>query len=346
MKTFVEVENLSKTFGTTPVVRGVSLTVPQGTFLALLGPSGCGKTTTLRMIAGLETPDAGRILIDGHVVNEGAGHHVPPEQRGLSMVFQSYAVWPHKSVGENVEYPLRLQRLGQHERDLRVQEALGWVRLSGFEARMPHELSGGQLQRVALARALVARPKVLLLDEPLSNLDALLREELRHEIATLRARLGTTMIYVTHDQAEALALADSIAVMNKGEVEQFAPPDVVYNDPASEFVAHFVGGANVIEGVVQGRGFAVGEVVFTLPPDALGEPGPASLVVRPEDVLIDPVGTRLPLAVKAFMGATTEFRFTVGATQLRAIAPHHPAAVGDKLGVSFKKAKLFSKRLR
>ena len=184
----VELTGLRKSYGSTPVVKELSLSIASGELVALLGPSGCGKTTTLRMIAGLETPDAGKISIDGREV-DAPGVHLPPEARGLGMVFQSYAVWPHRTVAENVEYPLKLKGLGRSEREAKVKEALGWVRLDALAARRPDALSGGQLQRVALARALVADPQVLLLDEPLSNLDVQLREELRAEIAFLRARL-------------------------------------------------------------------------------------------------------------------------------------------------------------
>src|SRR5262245_52896715 len=254
----VRLEAVHKAYGKNPIVKGLSLEVARGEMLALLGPSGCGKTTTLRIIAGLERADAGKVLIDGREVNA-----LPPEARGLGMVFQSYAVWPHKTVAENVEYPLKLK--GIEGRAAKVREALAWVRLEALADRMPHALSGGQLQRVALARALVASPKVLLLDEPLSNLDAALREELRAEIAALRARLGTTMIYVTHDQSEALALADRVAVMNHGVIEQLAPPRELYEQPKTPFVAAFVGGANVLDGTVDGADFVCGAQRLQLP---------------------------------------------------------------------------------
>ncbi|MER2561990.1 MAG: ABC transporter ATP-binding protein [Myxococcaceae bacterium] len=330
----VELVEIEKSFGATAVVKKLSLEVKEHELLALLGPSGCGKTTTLRMIAGLERPDTGVIRLAGAVVDQGATF-VQPEKRGLGMVFQSYAVWPHKSVFENVAYPLQLRR----ERDVeaRVMEALGWVRLSALAQRRPHELSGGQLQRVALARALVGRPKVLLLDEPLSNLDVALREELRGEIASLRAKLGTTMILVTHDQGEALALADRVAVMNKGVIEQLAAPDIVYREPATPFVAGFVGGANVIEGEVRDGRFTTGSDSFVV----TAPNGPTTLVVRTEDIVIGE-GTSLTLQAKLFLGSTTEYRFALGANVLRVTgASIEGLKPGSTAAVALKAVRLF-----
>ncbi|MCA2980892.1 MAG: ABC transporter ATP-binding protein, partial [Myxococcaceae bacterium] len=316
--TAVELLEIEKAFGPTAVVKKLSLSVREGELVALLGPSGCGKTTTLRMIAGLERPDRGRVLLSGQLVDDGATF-VAPERRGLGMVFQSYAIWPHKTVFENVAYPLRLKR----PTDVAgaVKQALGWVRLEAFGERRPHQLSGGQLQRVALARALVGAPKVLLLDEPLSNLDVALREELRGEIASLRAKLGTTMILVTHDQAEALALADRVAVMNRGVIEQLAPPDVVYREPATPFVAGFVGGANVLDGEVRDASFVSHGVTFPLPAGTAAQAGPGTLVVRAEDVHLGDGGPALPLEARLFMGSATEFRLALGASVLRATGP-------------------------
>jgi ABC-type Fe3+/spermidine/putrescine transport system ATPase subunit len=324
------------------VVRGLTLEVREGELVSLLGPSGCGKTTTLRMLAGLEHPDAGVIRIGGEVV-AGPGVRVPPERRGLGMVFQSYAVWPHRTVEANVAYPLALRRLPRAEVATRVQEALRWVRLEALAARMPHELSGGQLQRVALARALVARPRVLLLDEPLSNLDAALREELRAEIAALRARLGTTMVFVTHDQGEALALSDRIAVMNRGVIEQVDAPERLYREPATPFVAGFVGGANVFAGEVRGGAFHCSgrDVVFPLPEELRGRTGPGTLVVRPEDVELGTEGTPLPLSARLFLGHAAEYRFPVGDTLLRVVGPSLEVRAGQVLPVRIRKAKLF-----
>jgi iron(III) transport system ATP-binding protein len=331
----VQLEQVHKAYGKNPVVKGLSLEVARGEMLALLGPSGCGKTTTLRIIAGLEHADRGRVLIEGREVNA-----LPPEARGLGMVFQSYAIWPHKSVAANVEYPLKLQ--GAQDRAAKVKQALSWVRLEALADRMPHALSGGQLQRVALARALVAGPKVLLLDEPLSNLDAALREELRAEIAALRARLGTTMLYVTHDQAEALALADRVAVMNHGVIEQLAPPRELYERPATPFVAAFVGGANVLEGTVDGAHFVMGAQRIALPQGLERVEGATRLVVRPEAIAVGDGETQLTVVASLFLGHSTEVRLDVGGAMVRALAP---ATVrpkpGERVAVRVLKAALF-----
>ncbi|MDP3503940.1 MAG: ABC transporter ATP-binding protein [Myxococcales bacterium] len=341
MMAAVELHEIEKSFGSTAVVKRLSLEVKEHELLALLGPSGCGKTTTLRMIAGLERPDRGVIRLAGRLVDDGK-EFVQPEQRGLGMVFQSYAVWPHKSVFENVAYPLQLRR--EQNVEAKVMEALGWVRLSALAQRRPHELSGGQLQRVALARALVGRPKVLLLDEPLSNLDVALREELRGEIASLRATLGTTMVLVTHDQGEALALADRVAVMNKGVIEQLAEPDVVYREPGTPFVAGFVGGANVLEGVVHEGRFVVEGQSFELPAGTAATPGPVTVVVRTEDVAVGGAGPSLTLQAKLFLGSTTEYRFALGQQVLRSTGP---AIDGLKpaqaVAVSFRAVRLFAR---
>ncbi|MFZ5469903.1 MAG: ABC transporter ATP-binding protein [Myxococcota bacterium] len=337
----IELSAIEKSYGATRVVKGLSLTIGAGELLSLLGPSGCGKTTTLRMIAGLERPDAGRIVVGGAEV-DGPATHLPPERRGLGMVFQSYAIWPHLSVAQNVAYPLRLRSAPRAEVEARVREALGWVRMEAYRDRMPHALSGGQLQRVALARALVAGPQVLLLDEPLSNLDAALREELRAEIAALRARLGTTMVYVTHDQSEALALSDRIAVMNGGIIEQLDRPDRLYADPATPFVAGFVGGANVVKGEVAGRRFTTANVALELPADLAPSDGSATLVVRPEDLAVGDGGTPLTLSARLFLGSATEYRFPLGNHLLRAVGPTVDVRPGQQLGVRIKRGKLFA----
>ena len=336
----LELIGLKKAYGATPVVKELSLSIASGEMVALLGPSGCGKTTTLRMIAGLEIPDAGRITIDGRDV-DAPGVHLPPEARGLGMVFQSYAVWPHRTVAENVEYPLKLKGLGRSEREAKVKQALGWVRLEALAARRPDALSGGQLQRVALARALVADPRVLLLDEPLSNLDVQLREELRAEIASLRARLGTTMVYVTHDQGEALALADRVAVMNKGVIEQIAAPQVLYREPSTPFVARFVGGANVLEGISEGVSVRIGETVLGCDPPLTLPTGRGQLVVRPEDLSLAP-GAGPLLTARLFLGGATEYHFALGEHSLKAIG--HSAdglKIGSPVRVTLRRARWF-----
>jgi ABC-type Fe3+/spermidine/putrescine transport system ATPase subunit len=231
----VRLEGIRREYATGGGVRGFSCTIRQGEFFALLGPSGCGKTTTLRVIAGLETPDAGRVHFDGADVTA-----LPPERRNAAMVFQSYALFPHMNVFENVAFGLRARRMARAEIAPRVAEALGYVQLAGYEKRRVTELSGGQQQRVALARALAVHPSILLLDEPLSNLDAELRHATRAQIAALQARLGITAIYVTHDQEEALALAHRIAVMRDGVCEQIGTPHELLEAPATDFVRGFL----------------------------------------------------------------------------------------------------------
>jgi iron(III) transport system ATP-binding protein len=245
----IEVEKLEIHYGTVPAVRGVGFSVQPGEQLTLLGPSGCGKTTTLRAIAGLEKPTAGEIRIGGAPVYSSAqGVNIPAEKRGLSMVFQSYAIWPHMTVFENVAYGLRVRRESKEQIAEKVARALDMVQMSAFAARGASQLSGGQQQRVALARAFVFQPQVLLFDEPLSNLDAKLRADMRIELRELQHRLGVTSVYVTHDLEEALAMSDRIVVMRDGIIEQIGTPDDIYNRPRNAFVADFVGSANLIRG--------------------------------------------------------------------------------------------------
>jgi len=246
----VRIERLRKAFPGVVAVDDVDLEIREGEFFALLGPSGCGKTTLLRMIAGLEVPDGGRVLIDGADMT-----FVPPNRRPVNMVFQSYALFPHMTVAENVAYGLKVEGLPRPEIAQRVEEALKLVRLEGLAGRRPDALSGGQRQRVALARALVKRPRVLLLDEPLSALDAKLREEMQLELSALQARLKLTFVIVTHDQDEALSMADRIAVMRAGRIEQVDEPEGLYERPVNRFVAGFIGRINMLEGIVE----AVGE---------------------------------------------------------------------------------------
>ena len=244
-------EGISKRFGEAEVVSDLSLAVSDGEFVVILGPSGCGKTTTLRMIAGLERPDTGSVRIGDRVVSA-PGRFVRPEERAIGMVFQSYAIWPHMTVFENVAYPLRVRRVKMATRRVRVSEALELVGLGGQERRPATQLSGGQMQRVALARALVADPSLLLFDEPLSNLDLKLREHLRIELKALQRRTGLTNLYVTHDQAEAVELADRIVVMERGRIVQQGRPQELYRDPRSRFVAEFIASANILPATVLG----------------------------------------------------------------------------------------------
>ena len=242
----VAVRNLTKRFGPLEVVSGINLAIEEGEMFTLLGPSGCGKTTLLRLIAGFYAPDEGEVCFDERKVND-----VPPHERGIGMVFQNYALWPHMTVSENVAYGLKLQSIGRSEISAQVTGVLEKVKLSGLGDRYPGQLSGGQQQRVALARALVLNPKILLLDEPLSNLDAKIRIQVRAEIRKLQKELGITTVYVTHDQEEALTLSDRIAVFNQGKVLQLGPPKELYERPANRFVADFIGINNLIEGTVQ-----------------------------------------------------------------------------------------------
>ncbi|SDM66304.1 putative spermidine/putrescine transport system ATP-binding protein [Fictibacillus solisalsi] len=238
-------ENLVKTFNKTEVVKKLNLEIKQGELVSFLGPSGCGKTTTLNMIAGFTEVDEGKIVVDGKPV-----HLLPPNKREMGMVFQNYALFPHMTVFDNVAYGLKLSKIGKSETQRRVLEALEMVRLSGYEKRYPKELSGGQQQRVSLARALVIKPKLLLLDEPLSNLDAKLRQEMREEIVEIQKNVGITTIFVTHDQEEALAISDRIAVMYEGRIEQADSPVSIYNHPKTDFVSRFIGEVNQIQGKV------------------------------------------------------------------------------------------------
>ncbi|POR51829.1 ABC transporter ATP-binding protein [Bosea psychrotolerans] len=268
-------EGLGKSYGSAVAVEALDLSVERGEFVSLLGPSGCGKTTTLQMIAGFVPVDRGRILLDG-----GDLVAVPPNKRGLGIVFQSYALFPHMTVAENIAFGLEMRGIDKAERETRTLEAMALVGLKGFADRYPKRMSGGQQQRVALARALVIKPALLLLDEPLSNLDAKLREEMQSELRQIQRSIGTTTILVTHDQHEAMALSDRIVLMNQGRVEQIGAPDAVYGKPASAFVASFLGKTNVLRGTGDGSG-AVSIGAFTLPIPGAGT-GPVQLAVRPE----------------------------------------------------------------
>jgi iron(III) transport system ATP-binding protein len=305
----VELRSVSKHYGDVPAVDAVSFTIAAGHLVTLLGPSGCGKTTTLRMIAGLEVPTGGQILIGGEDVTR-----LAPSARDVSMVFQSYALFPHMTVLENVSYGLAGQpRAVQREK---AREGLRLVGLEGYEARLPSELSGGQQQRVACARALVLEPRVLLFDEPLSNLDAKLRRRMREEIRELQQGLGLTAVYVTHDQEEALAVSDRIIVMNRGRIAQEGTPADLYERPADAFVADFIGGANLVACEVTGRedGRAVVRVgPVTLALDSPLSPQPAKLVVRPSSARLSPSPSpgALPAQVRKATYLGSHWEYTV-----------------------------------
>ncbi len=278
-------KNVAKRYGAFEAVADFSLELAKGEFVSLLGPSGCGKTTTLRMIAGFMPPTGGSIEMDGKQISSASGV-VPPEHRRMSMIFQSYAIWPNMTVGENVGFGLQVRKLSRAEIDRRVDKILDVVQMRNLKGRYPAELSGGQQQRVALARAIVVEPEVLLLDEPLSNLDANLREEMRFEIRRLHDEFKITTVYVTHDQSEAMVTSDRIVVMNKGKVEQIDAPHILYGRPKSRFVAGFIGRTNFLEGTAQGSdvrfdGFTAaasaleganggGKLSYSLRPQAIG----------------------------------------------------------------------------
>jgi len=287
------IENLCKHFGQVKAVDNVSLTVADGEFLTLLGPSGCGKSTTLFAVAGLDTPTSGRIIVGDTVFFDGAtGRNVPPEARNCGLVFQSYALWPHMTVGQNLAFPLQLRKVAKAEQAKRVKEALGLVEMEAYEGRYPHELSGGQQQRVALARTLVYAPRLLLLDEPLSNLDAKLRIRARAWLKDLQSRLGITTIYVTHDQVEALSLSDRIAVMDGGRLVQVGTPAEIYSRPVSPFVADFIGASNFLKGRVANAeaGFvaiemAAGHIVKAMATAGVERGASVQVAIRPENIV-------------------------------------------------------------
>lgn len=314
-------ENISKTYAGTVAVDDFSLSVQSGEFLTLLGPSGCGKTTTLRIIAGFVSPDKGNVYIHGELANRKA-----PNQRNTAMVFQNYALFPHMTVFDNVAYGLKLRKMNKTEIAKRVKDLLELVRLPGFEHRMPRQLSGGQQQRVALARALVIDPDVLLLDEPLSNLDFKLRQQMRFEIKSIQKRANVTALYVTHDQGEALTMSDRVAVMHQGKLLQVAPPMEIYNFPRTEFVADFIGESNFFPGKIVGLSSSIAtvqtekglELHAVLSPSLQAEVGDAvSVSVRPERIKllrspVEGINTfQAEIENIAFVGSVIKYYVTV-----------------------------------
>lgn len=284
---FVELVGLTKRFGPLAVVNEVDLSIEKGNLVCLLGPSGCGKTTTLRLIAGFIEPSGGEILVGGKRLSA-PGASAPPEARNMSMIFQSYALWPHMTVFENVAYGLRLRKMSRDEIRARVDEILAATKLSALAERYPAELSGGQQQRVSLARALVIKPETLLLDEPLSNLDANLREEMRFEIRRLHDEYRYTTVYVTHDQSEAMTTADTIVVMNQGVIEQAGSPEDIYQRPRSEFVARFIGGTNIFKGQHVGNDTVAcdGGLTLRCGGGEFASTGPTAVSVRHHDIIL------------------------------------------------------------
>jgi len=310
----LRVRALSKTYGTTRVLSDVSFDLIAGEVLTLLGPSGCGKSTTLRLVAGLEQPDAGEVWIRGRLVASGADHRamVPPEGRKVGLVFQSYAIWPHMTVTQNIAYPLKVRRIDRDTIASKVAEIIRLVKLEGLGDRMPPELSGGQQQRVALARALVYEPDLLLLDEPLSNLDSVLRKEMCAQLKMLQSRLATTVLYVTHDQKEAMSLSNRVVVMNQGRIEQIGSPNAVYEQPSSRFVQDFVGQTIRLRGTVEAdeprlrvrigdSAIEVGNGERMLRPGAAVE-----VSMRPEDVVLQ---TACPPAGNCLAGHIVEVMY-------------------------------------
>ena len=304
----VTLKNVTKRFGLTLAVDDVSLDIEPGSLVTLLGPSGCGKTTILRMVAGLETVSSGRVFIGDAEVT-----HLPPNARDVTMMFQSYALFPHLSVFENVAYGLRVLRRSEAEVRKSAEDALALVGMAGMGKRPPNALSGGQQQRVALARSLVMQPKVLLFDEPLSNLDAKLRKRMREEIRLLQQRLGITAIYVTHDQAEALAISDRIVVIDKGRISQIGTPDELYRRPGNRFVAEFIGEANFLPARLDAM--EDGHARITLGPQRLQvaspalPPGPVTVLARPEAIRVRPQGAGLAGTIQkvSYLGSSADY---------------------------------------
>ena len=316
----VTVREITKNFGEQVVIRRFDAAFQKGEFITLLGPSGCGKSTMLRIIAGFEKPTSGELYINGTLMT-GAKTFVPPERRGIGMVFQSYAVWPHMTVYDNVAYPLTLRRTDRETVRKSVERVLEIVHLSQYAKRYPNQLSGGQQQRVALARALVAEPNLLLLDEPLSNLDAKLRETMRFEIKEIQKKLGITVVYVTHDQSEAMAMSDRIFVMNGGVVQQCGSPEEIYDTPANQFVADFLGKVDFFKGEVkEGRIFlpSLGNqsIPYTGP-----RTGRVDVAIRPENLFFSDEGLlEGTLETQYYLGDVDDCRVRVGDGLVRVIA--------------------------
>ncbi|HEY2919614.1 MAG TPA: ABC transporter ATP-binding protein [Candidatus Binatia bacterium] len=356
-QTVLEFRAVVKRFQSVNAVDGISFSLQAGEIFTLLGPSGCGKTTTLRLVAGLEEPDGGEVLINNVAVAAPArGLFAPPEKRQLGMVFQSYAIWPHLSVFENVAFPLRVRKETNDAVRKRVLHTLDVVGLAGLADRGATELSGGQQQRVALARALVYEPAILLLDEPLSNLDAKLREQMRVEIRALQRKLGLTVLYVTHDQAEAMTLSDRIAVVNRGRFEQIGNPEEVYEKPATPFVAEFLGRTVSIEGKVaknhascwiefpHGAGRSV---LSSVAGEALADGATVRVIARPEDIEILAAGRLAPnqlaatIEQVAYLGDRFEYHVQVGGASFIVSAPKKQRyAAGDDVRLALDPAHL------
>ena len=348
----IQMSDITKRYDDKTVLRNLNLTVHDGECFTLLGPSGCGKTVLLRLIAGFEKPDGGVIRIGERTVAD-EDDIIPPNERGLGVVFQEYAVWPHKSVYDNIAYPLQLAKIPADELRRRVMEVVELVNLTGMDQRMPSQLSGGQQQRVALARALVARPALLLLDEPLCNLDANLREEMRFEIKALQKALGITILYVTHDQEIALAISDRIGIMDpEGRIRQIGAPEEIFESPCDEYVFRFMGITNAVDvtvadGVCRTTG---GLILPWTPPDDAAPHGRWRVGFRPSDVRVAPPdeGVAARVTRSSFLGAMTELRLDLGGHELRtqvetlhALRQNRLYKTGDMCGLTFHKLHWF-----
>jgi len=333
----VRLDDIRKSFGAVQVLHSITLDIAAGEFVSLLGASGCGKTTLLRSVAGLETVTSGRIFISGQDVTD-----LPPENRDIAMMFQSYALLPHLPVAENVRFPLRMRRIGSREEQAeKVRAALETVQLGHLAERRPWQLSGGQQQRVALARAIVSKPKVLLLDEPLSNLDARLREDMQVELIEIHKRLGLTTLFVTHDQEEALSLSDRVVLLNGGRVEQQGGPAEIYARPATEFASNFLGAANIIPATIEvdGEGplavLADGQRLRLDPAEAAR--GPVRLALRQEDLMLtDSKGDlKAEVRTRVYLGARNRYVLSLAGESVRALAGNDRAfGSGDKVALS------------
>ena len=344
----VRIEHVFKRFGAVTAVNDFDLVVKDGEFVSILGPSGCGKTTTLRMIAGFERATEGEIYIGDHCVSSHIKNtFVPPEKRDIGMVFQSYAVWPHMTVTENVAYPLKIQKVPKEERAARVAEMLKLVHLDEYGSRYPHQLSGGQQQRVALARALVMRPGLLLLDEPLSNLDAKLRESMRFEISSIQKELGITVIYVTHDQSEAMTMSDRVVVMSRGVIQQIGTPYEIYRNPANKMVADFIGLVNFVEGEVQGDRVYISGTGVSFP-NTSGITGSATIAVRPENITMSRTSGTIEgtLVHRFYLGDAVDYRVQCKHHVIRVIvkgAELKEFTDGEKVYLDFDKIMVFDR---
>lgn len=315
-KPLLQLKNIYKSFGDTSVIKNISIDINEGELVSFIGPSGCGKTTLLRIIGGFHPQNAGQVILAGKSID-----HLPPEKRSTGMVFQNYALFPHLSIYDNVGYGLTVQKKSKEEKDKLIKEALAQVQLVGYESRKPNELSGGQQQRVAIARCLVLKPKVLLLDEPLSNLDANLRTMMRDEIRRLKEELNLTIIFVTHDQEEALSISDRVLVLNDGVMQQLAAPSVIYQRPKNEFVARFVGHANLLKGTIMTIDnilfFTTEQIKFIIDPAIANENDELQVLIRPEMIKIDETSDLIGLVeYSVYHGSYIRYHVRIGQQSL------------------------------